>query len=296
MAIRGQAPTVLLLVSEPMSELGSGNGGAVFQGKSDSIKKNIKPTEDSGENNISGGEDSRGNLDDADASGDGDGVCEDSGSGGRPNGGTAAPLSSVSASAPTIEPNAAGAAPTAGGSVTTAETTGKASTGKDKGTAPYPEPSSLIRFPHHQSQFCVPSLADIDEFSEGSNADSRGVAINVSSNSSLSGQGGGTTRESVHRSFAVSEGHTWDSKEHTRDGISGDRSKLRGQESNERKEDGASAWEGLLDVNVCCLGSGNYPLHEAAASGSVGAVLSLSDLGANMSVVNGCGDTALHVR
>ncbi|CAN0535272.1 unnamed protein product, partial [Ectocarpus sp. 8 AP-2014] len=40
---------------------------------------------------------------------------------------------------------------------------------------------------------------------------------------------------------------------------------------------------------------GNCPLHEAAASGKVGAVLSLLDLGADVSVANGCGDTALHV-
>lgn len=60
-------------------------------------------------------------------------------------------------------------------------------------------------------------------------------------------------------------------------------------------EEKVSGWEGLLEVNVRCTGSGNCPLHEAAASGSVGAVLSLLDLGANVNMVNGHGDTALHV-
>lgn len=60
-------------------------------------------------------------------------------------------------------------------------------------------------------------------------------------------------------------------------------------------QDGASAWGGLLEVDIPCVGSGSYPLHEAAVSGSVGAVLSLLDLGADMSVVNACGDTPLHV-
>lgn len=60
-------------------------------------------------------------------------------------------------------------------------------------------------------------------------------------------------------------------------------------------QDGVSAWGGLLEVDIPCAGSGDYPLHEAAASGSVGAVLSLLDLGANVSAVNACGDTPLHV-
>ena len=56
-----------------------------------------------------------------------------------------------------------------------------------------------------------------------------------------------------------------------------------------------SEWGDLLDVNIRCAGSGSCPLHEAAASGSIGAVLSLLDLGADVSIANGCGDTALHV-
>lgn len=67
-----------------------------------------------------------------------------------------------------------------------------------------------------------------------------------------------------------------------------------GDEENTIYDEG-SAWGGLLDVDVRCSGSGSCPLHEAAASGSVGAVLSLVDLGADVLMANYRGDTALHV-
>ncbi|CAM9488276.1 unnamed protein product, partial [Hapterophycus canaliculatus] len=68
-----------------------------------------------------------------------------------------------------------------------------------------------------------------------------------------------------------------------------------GQEGNNDNDNDVSGWEGLLEVDLRCSGSGNCPLHDAAASGSVGAVLSLLDLGADIAITNGRGDTALHV-
>ncbi|CAM9488020.1 unnamed protein product [Ectocarpus sp. 4 AP-2014] len=173
-----------------------------------------------------------------------------------------------------------------------------------------PAPSS-VRSPLPLSAFAAPSLADTEElrdlrhhYHDVTNAASRverpeGVAIdtaragststttNVNSRSSLarkassSGDTRDTARSGGNHSYYGGDDH---------DDSSGSEVRSEGEEG-----DNPSGWGGLLEVDMRCSGSGNCPLHEAAASGKVGAVLSLLDLGADVSVANGCGDTALHV-
>ncbi|CAN0143410.1 unnamed protein product [Scytosiphon promiscuus] len=189
----------------------------------------------------------------------------------------------------------------------------------DPGAAPAsctPAPSS-VRHPLPLSAFAPPSLAETRELCDyhaqqrsgpGDNAGPAGAgkegaggepaAIGISVNSNIRTGTGDETGSAGDIKNGGDGGQVDDDRDSLDDGNGSSSNGLsfgsgQGREGN---NDGhVSGWEGLLEVNARCSGSGNCPLHEAAASGSVGAVLSLLDLGADLAITNGRGDTALHV-
>lgn len=312
MAIRGEAPTVLLMATETDSEWTGSSARSGGGGSGDSF------TSSSASEGTKTGDRGVGSSDDASS-----GRGKDSGRPARPvspsSSTTAASLNMV-VDADVGSGSAVNASPAAG------------VPGEEAGvSAPT---SSLVRSPLPLSSFAPPSLADTEELRDhrrrqsgdaaaagggdeeplGGGAAKGGdgsaaLAINVSSSgrrtsrraSAARSRGGRATsvvqlesgkggRRSGEMSIAEEEPASLRNA-----GSAGeaddDSARLGGSEAT----DEGSGWGGLLDVNVRCGVSGNCPIHEAAASGSVGAVLSLLDLGADMSIVNGCGDTALHV-
>lgn len=303
MAARGQAPTVLLLAAEPESDA-SGSLGAA----------SLSPVESPG--------DSAGGSKGATASGLGDDDPGEVGltSSDEPNGddSAVAPLSEQQDAA-TPSPTAAassgeGAATSAAASPTNSEGARQAaasSSGEgviagddaDAGTAVTtmtpapPVPVSRIRSPLPLSAFPAPSLADTDELYDGSPPSALVPATDAadSRESRKSEEYPHRGSESGLESPATGRGDSSEPTEARHDGIAPAPDASGGRKDSGGGGDGASSWGGLLDVNIFCSGSGNCPLHEAAGSGSVGAVLSLLDLGADVSAMNARGDTALHV-
>lgn len=355
MAIRGEAPTVLLLATEADSEWasgGGGGGGGTGTGTGTSTSTN-DPSSGKGAGGGSGHVDDRS----SDEQEGGRGACLSSSSSA-----TAASLDAV------LDVGASGGARAAGTSSVGGD---GAAAANDAGTGT-PAPSS-VRSPLPLSTFAAPSLADTDDprdhhrrrnhldnaataaadagtAVEGGAATEPAVAdsligtsvvskkLRAGRNSSTrsrgsrdaaatavaaaavpleSGRGGSFAAGGCrsNSSGSINEHHRDSSAKHNlpdggtiNNGGSGSETDygsggngvcsseggggIRGAREG---EDNASGWEGLLEVHVRCAGSGNCPLHEAAASGSVGAVLSLLDLGADVDVANGWGDSALHV-
>ncbi|CAM9764815.1 unnamed protein product [Ectocarpus fasciculatus] len=305
MAARGEAPTVLLLATEADSEWTNSGSGGVGTGSGNASLDTRSDDASSAPSGGGGGGDDSSSVDDGSSScvtaassalvddhaggEDGDGSArKGSGSSIRVSGGGRGDVDEkvgdgvkrMSDIAVIASSAAAAAAPDT------------------------PAPSS-VRSPQPLSAFAAPSLADTEELRDlrhhhhdvtnvASNAQrpegaaidtgragSTSTSTNINSTSSLVGD----TRDT-----ARSGGNDTDYGGDDRDDIGGREIRSEGEEG-----DDPSGWGGLLEVDVRCSGSGNCPLHEAAASGRVGAVLSLLDLGADVSVANGCGDTALHV-
>eukprot|EP00903_Cladosiphon_okamuranus_P012766 g11934.t1 len=339
MAIRGEAPTVLLLATETDSEWtgssvrsgGAGNGN-ISLGTSNCGDGGGSNASSSGSEGIKTGDHNGGSSDDVSSHG------EEGGVGDRGGGGSARPLSSsFSTTAASLNLAVDAEAGAEHAAADTRPIDGAA--GEEAGgCAPAP---SVVRSPLPLSAFAAPSLADTKELRDhrrhqsrdaaGGSGDegppgggaakegdvSAALAINVNGGDPRSSRSTSTTRSRGGRAAStVQEGNGRGSRKSVVDDqsapngahgtdeadddsdvkVSGgcsaaDSARLGGSE----EEDEVSGWGGLLDVNVRCAGSGNCPLHEAAASGSVGAVLSLLDLGADASIVNCNGDTALHV-
>lgn len=310
-AAKGQAPTVLLLAAEPDSELASGSGGggrecSASQSGSASVTTETSVLGSSDSNSASTG-----------IAGGGDKLSgDDSESGGGVDGGAVVPAlpsslpSASRAAAPATADNGIGdsmnaadaVSTTVDGASTDIESARKANVDNADAAISTPTPAALplIRIPHPLSDFAAPSLADTDEDHEVSAfADDVGQVQHVPGDSISPKSPGNHPNKNTRGSFVAAEGGPWGPHENDTSLIHGSSSgngspDTTGQDNGVEEEE-ASAWGGLLAVDVHCLESVNCPLHEAAASGSVGAVLSLLDLGADVAAVNGRGDTALHV-
>lgn len=364
MAIRGQAPTVLLLATETDSEWtgSSGRGGGVGGGDTSldtssgvgSAGGRDSNTSSSGSEGSEIGARSGGRSDDVGSEGE-KGVDGDRG-GGRPARPSSSSSSTAAASLNIVVDIDAGAAARAGsGSVTRASVGNARATdrgpvvGAPDEARPRARAPSAVRSPLPPSSFAAPSLADTEELHDhrrhqsgdaatgggddvqpGGGAAKEGdasaaFATNANSSDPRLSRRASTTRSRGGRTAAAVQperGRSGGSRGVSITNEQPDGSKNAPDDANSTSEadddsngtfsdggggadstrlggseegDEVSGWGGLLDVDVRCSGSGNCPLHEAAASGSVGAVLSLLDLGADVSIVNGCGDTALHV-
>ncbi len=312
MATRGEAPTVLLLATEVDSEGASSSapGGALDSNGSAAT---------SGGRHSEGGPGDGDSRDTSSSDNEQSSVADSSSGGGR--GGSAQPSSS---SADTTASAAIGVDRDAGGghadsdSVkgTSVESAGAARRTSARGAA---GPDDLggdsmhtsLRSPLPLSTFAVPSLADTKELDghsprrSGDEAD-RGRKGRAPSGGrgSAEGEASAVLPVSVNGTYRRSLGELGPGDEAGRNASDTDGSSAAmnsgggGSDSTRagRGEEEDDGWGGILEVDVRCSGSGNCPLHEAAASGSVGAVLSLLDLGADLSVANSRGDTALHVR
>lgn len=358
MAIRGEAPTVLLLATEAGSEWGGGSCSAGDIGTRISNDTgggggSSLGTSTNDQTSASGGaRRSKASNDEATTTGtgvgldDGDSDEHERGGGARLSSSsctTAASLnivvdegSSASGGVRAGRPSAARASSVGGGS---SSATRNSRSSDDSLNAPIP---CAVRSPVPLSNFAAPSLADTDSFYDHythRQSDNAATADAVAGNALEEGEASGAaavealeyTNTSIEKA-----GTSMNSSTHLRgsrdaaaaavaasatttpqkcgrrgsvgvgvssnnnggseaDDSSGRVCRKEGGRSRREGEQKVSGWEGLLEVHVPCIGSGNCPLHEAAASGSVGAVLSLLDLGANVNMVNGSGDTALHV-
>lgn len=373
MAIRGEAPTVLLLATEAESEWASGSAGDTDTRASNSTSGDGGTSLGTSSNDQSstrrGARPSKASDDGASDTGQGFGP-DDNGSDRREEvgRGTRLPSSSSAAVAPldivvdegVIEKSGgvrAGSSSTPHTSSVGGEgssTARKSRRGDDGLDAPAP---SCVRTPLPLSNFAAPSLADTDDFydhhrcrqwenagiadavagtaveegaaateagateglgstdpninklragrsSSDSREDAAGAAVATSAAvagaaaAPKKGRTGGSVRGSASSINSLHDGGAINSGGSEMDDSSDRVCRREGEGSSNTRGEGeekTSGWEELLEVNVRCSESGNYPLHEAAASGSVGAVLSLLDLGAIVGVVNGRGDTALHV-
>lgn len=316
MAARGEAPTVLLLATEADSEwTNGGSGGAGTR---------------SGNSSLDTRSDAR--SDDASSApgGSGDGGDDDNSS--ADNGGNDSSSCVTAASSAVVDDHAGGeegdvnarkgsgssirvsgggpgvADEKAGYGVKRMSDNAAITSAAVAAAAPGAPAPSSVRSPLPLSGFAAPSLADTEELrdlrqhhqdvtSAASKAERpEGAAIDTGRAGSTSTSTNGNSRSSPVRK-ASSSGDTAHSHGNDTDysGDDHDDSVSREVRSEGEEGDDPSGWGGLLEVDVRCSGSGNCPLHEAAASGRVGAVLSLLDLGADVSMANGCGDTALHV-
>ncbi|CAM9640707.1 unnamed protein product, partial [Ectocarpus sp. 12 AP-2014] len=308
MAARGEAPTVLLLATEADSEwtdgssggAGTGSGNASLDTRSDDASSAPGAGGGGGDDSSSGDDISSSCVSAASSA-----VIDDQVGGvGGDNGAREGSGSSI---------------PVSGGDTGVAD--GKAGDGAKRmsdvaavasaAAAPDTPAPSSVRSPLPLSAFAAPSLADTEDFRDlrhhhhdvtnaaGKAERPEGVAIDTGRAGSTSTSTNVNGRSSLARK-ASSSGDTRDTARsggNHSDYGGDDHDDSSGREVRREGEEGddPSGWGGLLEVDVRCSGSGNCPLHEAAASGKVGAVLSLLDLGADVSVANGCGDTALHV-
>lgn len=371
MAIRGEAPTVLLLATEADSEWGSGSAGDTDTRASNSTGGDGGTSLCTSTNDQSSARRGarRSKASDDGTSDTGQGFGRDhNGSDHQEEGarGARLPSSSSTAAAPldivvdegVIEQNG-GVRAGSSSAARTSSVGGEGSSAARKSRrydadldAPAP---SCVRTPLPLSNFAAPSLVDTDDFydrqryrqsenpatavavagiavEEGAAATEPGATEGLGSTSATvsklranrsssahsrdsrdeaadaaaaavagvaaaprKGWTGGSVRDSAGSISTVQDGGAINNGGSETDDSSGRVSRKQGSSSIRGEGEKTSGWEGLLEVNVRCSESGNYPLHEAAASGSVGAVLSLLDLGASVNMVNGRGDTALHV-
>lgn len=346
MAIRGEAPTVLLLATETDSEWtgSSARSGGVGSGSTSLATSSGVGCGDSNASSSGSG----GSSDDGDADrGGGRSTQPPSASSST----TAASLNIVVDTKADADADAGADAERARSGITTRASVGNAgaaggslvfgAAGEEAGAGECAP--SLVRSPLPLSSFAAPSLADTKDFRDhrrhksgdtaagggdegppGLGAEREGdvsapLAIGVNSGdrrlsrraSAVHTRGGRSAsvvqlevgkggRKSIAEEQPADNNNAPNGANRKADddsdekvsGGAADSARLGGSEGG----DDLSGWGGILDADVRCAGSGNCPLHEAAASGSVGAVLSLLDLGADVSIVNGHGDTALHVR
>lgn len=348
MAIRGEAPTVLLLATETGSDgtgssvrSGGAGGDSITLGTSSGGSGSGSSTSSSGSEGTKTEDSSGGSSDDVSSGG------EQDGDGDRGGGGPARPPSSSSSTtAASASLNIVVDADADAGAERAAAYTRPvdgAAGGEAGSGAPAP---SAVRSPLPLSSFAAPSLADTEEVHDHRRHQPRGaaggggdegppgakaakegdasaaLAINVNGVDPRLSRRASTNRSRGGRAASVVQLEGGRDGRGSRMSIADEQSAPNGVNSAREADDDisemvgggggvaansgarlgeseegneASGWGGLLDVDVRCAGSGNCPLHEAAASGSVGAVLSLLDLGADASIANGCGNTALHV-
>lgn len=307
MAARGEAPTVLLLATEADSEWTNGGSGGAGTGSGNASLVTRSDDASSAPGAGGGGGDDSSSGDDFSSScvtAESSAVVDDQAGGvGGDNG---------------ARKGSGSAIPVSGGDTGVAD--GNAGDGAKRmsdiaavasaAAAPDTPAPSSVRSPLPLSAFAAPSLADTEELHDlrhhhhdvtnaaGKAERPEGVAVDTGRAGSTSTRTNVNSRSSLARK-ASSSGDTRDTARGGNHSDYGgdDHDDSGGREVRSEGEEGddPSGWGGLLEVDVRCSGSGNCPLHEAAASGKVGAVLSLLDLGADVSVANGCGDTALHV-
>ncbi|CAM9626482.1 unnamed protein product [Ectocarpus sp. 6 AP-2014] len=308
MAARGEAPTVLLLATEADSEWTNGGSGGAGTGSGNASLDTRSEDASSAPGAGGGGDDDSSSGDDLSSScvtAASSAVVDDQAGGvGDENGarvGSGSPIPVSGGDTGVADGNAADGAKRLSDIAAVASAA----------AAPDTPATSSVRSPLPLSAFVAPSLADTEELRDlrhhhhdvtnatGKAERPEAVAIGTGRAGSTSTSTNVNSRSSLARK-ASSSGDTRDTARsggNLSDGGGDDQDDSGGREvrSEGEEADDPSGWGGLLEVDVRCSGSGNCPLHEAAASGKVGAVLSLLDLGADVSVANGCGDTALHV-
>lgn len=295
MAARGHALTVLLLAAEPESELTSSTSRSGGRGGIDASLGHSSGTgndtrafnggggADGGES-VSGGVNSGSSIGSANVGGGGvaGGHKYQHGGGGGSDESSSdvARVTSQPPSTPSpptfpalmpVNPTRKGARADAAAVAATATSNGEISCGPS---------SCVMRVPRDLATIAAPSLADTDLHDEHLTHHAGGGVAGAPTTNRTTTM---SKQPSVGKRIAQSEGSA------------GGGGSAHGGSGNSARDAWMSEWAGLLDVNIRCAGSRSCPLHEAAASGSVGAVLSLLDLGADVSITNGCGDTALHV-
>lgn len=291
MAARGEAPTVLLLAAEPDDEITSSSGGGAGDDDSAVGDSGVLGRDGDSGAGTGSGSNSNGSIDDTDSSSIGGGSGDDHDTFNEPDGvaatlGSSSPLPSsvdvaVSPPSPAAEPTGAGVAE---GVATDTPST--------LGPVVAQAALCLIRSPRPLSAFAAPSLSDTDD-EHSTHTETQGQASDMAG---ANQPRHGPSNHFLKNGEATDEITAVPDPDENGDALVGSTPRERGSRGmNRSTEDEASAWKDLLDVNVRCSVSGNCPLHEAAASGSVGAVLSLLYLGADTSITNACGDTALHV-